>query len=483
MPRVVFLHGWSVTNTDTYGELPIRLVREAEAQDIDVSVQHIYLGRYVSFQDEVRVPDLAFAMEHAVQTEGLNNGERFYCITHSTGGPVVREWISRYHSGQAACPMSHLVMLAPANFGSALATLGKSRVGRLKAWFNGVEPGQGVLDWLCLGSSEANALNLAWIQEGSELIGPDKVFPFVLSGQTIDRKLYDNLNSYTGEPGSDGVVRLASANLNATYAVFKQTGAPDAKKFSALELAQPAVRAPRVPFRLIRGASHSGTDKGIMRSVAPSVGGAGAEVVQAVLRCFSVKTTASYEELAAKFSDETGAAQEDERLERVKSVFQATREFIHDRYAQLIFRVRDSDGQAVSDFDLLLTAGEKSNPNHLPEGFFQDRQANQQTRGVITYYLNYDVLVGNTEIPGVREATPGIEALGLEVHPRPEDGFVHFRKCRAQASRELLAALIHPNETTFIDIILTRVVHDEVLRLDNTIAPKPIPRKPGPAIN
>eukprot|EP01031_Cornospumella_fuschlensis_P043536 gene43536-53229_t len=44
-------------------------------------------------------------------------------------------------------------MLAPANFGSALAQLGKGRVGRLKAWFSGVEPGQGVLDWLELGSS------------------------------------------------------------------------------------------------------------------------------------------------------------------------------------------------------------------------------------------------------------------------------------------------------------------------------------------
>jgi len=483
MPRVIFLHGWSVTNTDTYGELPSRLVREAEAQNIDISVQHIYLGRYVSFQDEVRVPDLAFAMEHAVATEGLSNGERFYCITHSTGGPVVREWVERYHRAKSGCPMSHLVMLAPANFGSALATLGKSRVGRLKAWLNGVEPGQGVLDWLCLGSSEANALNLAWIREGEELIGPEQVFPFVLSGQTIDRKLYDNLNSYTGEPGSDGVVRVASANLNASYAVLKQSGLPDAKKFSVLELAQPVARPPAVPFRVIKGASHSGTDSGIMRSVAANLGGAGEEVVKAILRCLSVTTRAGYDELAAQFIEETRAVQEEERVERVKSVFQTTREFVHDRYAQLIFRVRDSDGQAVPDFDLLLTAGSKSSPNHLPEGFFQDRQANQQTRGVITYYLNYDILVGGAEIPGVREGNKGVEGLGLELHPRPEDGFVHFRKCRAPASSELLSQLVRPNETTFIDILLTRVVHDEVLRLDPTTTPKPIPKKPGPAIN
>ena len=48
--------------------------------------------------------------------------------------------------------MSHLIMLAPANYGSALAQLGKQRLSRIKSWFEGVEPGQGVLDWLELGS-------------------------------------------------------------------------------------------------------------------------------------------------------------------------------------------------------------------------------------------------------------------------------------------------------------------------------------------
>ena len=67
----------------------------------------------------------------------LARGDRFACITHSTGGPVVRDWWNRYYlePRQAPrCPMSHLVMLAPANFGSALAQLGKGRLSRVKAW-------------------------------------------------------------------------------------------------------------------------------------------------------------------------------------------------------------------------------------------------------------------------------------------------------------------------------------------------------------
>ena len=75
-------------------------------------------------------------------------------------------------------------MLAPANYGSALAQLGKQRLGRLMSWFEGVEPGQGVLDWLELGSTESWALNKEWIASDGTQIGPNGVFPFVITGQS-----------------------------------------------------------------------------------------------------------------------------------------------------------------------------------------------------------------------------------------------------------------------------------------------------------
>lgn len=53
-------------------------------------------------------------------------------------------------------------------------------------------------------------------------IAADGIFPFVLSGQTIDRKLNDNLNSYTCESGSDGVVRIAAANLRGRFIELEQ---------------------------------------------------------------------------------------------------------------------------------------------------------------------------------------------------------------------------------------------------------------------
>ena len=162
--RVIFVHGWSVTNTDTYGELPERLRAEAKKHpSIRLSMDHIHLSRYVSFRDEVRLDDLSRWFQAALERNiKLPDGERFICITHSTGGPVIRDWWQRYYLDTGnPCPMSHLIMLAPANFGSALAQLGKGRLSDIKSMFQGVEPGTGVLDWLELGRSKVSKSGLS----------------------------------------------------------------------------------------------------------------------------------------------------------------------------------------------------------------------------------------------------------------------------------------------------------------------------------
>ena len=85
---VVFVHGWSVTNLDTYGGLPTRLSAEAKALGIDIQLEEIYLGRYISFHDEVRVSDISRTFSAAVEDQFsglLKIGNRFMCITHSAG--------------------------------------------------------------------------------------------------------------------------------------------------------------------------------------------------------------------------------------------------------------------------------------------------------------------------------------------------------------------------------------------------------------
>jgi hypothetical protein len=471
--NLVFVHGWSVTNLNTYGQLPLRLRAELSAKGGNaVTVHEIWLGRYISFHDEVKLPDISRAFQSALDDQlatQIAAGERFACITHSTGGPVIRDWWDRYWKSNAnPCPMSHCIMLAPANFGSALAQLGKGTISRLKSWVDGVQPGQGVLDWLELGSQGAWELNTDWIVNAKSPAGANGFFPFVIIGQSIDRKFYDNLNSYTGEIGSDGVVRSAAANLNADMVIIKQTDADPTIEYHT---------APPTPFLIVKGKSHSGDDMGIMTSVkADPADAVSQETVNAILDCLAVNNDADYQKLITTFAAQTDANQQTEHLETVTDRFVTLtkRYFVHDRYCMVIFRLTDTEGNAISDFDLLFTAGDNS-PNHLPEGFFSDRQQNRSHKETITYFVNYDILKGAAAVTDgakeVRATTPGVDRLGLQVKPRPDAGFVHYRPLEIVAQPEFFAKMVKPNSTILVDIRLQRLVSKQVFRLEGPTGP------------
>src|SRR6478609_5325908 len=95
---ILFIHGWSVTNIDTYGDLPLRLQAEAARNNIDIRIENIFLGRYISFADEVTLSDIARAFEFAINEKLAVKKERYICITHSTGAPVLREWWQKFNS-------------------------------------------------------------------------------------------------------------------------------------------------------------------------------------------------------------------------------------------------------------------------------------------------------------------------------------------------------------------------------------------------
>jgi hypothetical protein len=310
------------------------------------------------------------------------------------------------------------------------------------------------------------------------------IFPFVITGQTIDRKLYDNLNTYTGESGSDGVVRVAAANLRASYIRLEQpVPILHGSELSAHELVISEHKlAPPTPLRVVRQKSHSGEEKGIMRSVNARVTQDGSsETIAAIMACIQVKTIAQYRALDKQFAAETVAVQSDELVEVESRLLLKPRVFIHDRYSMVIFRVIDTGGYPVKDFDLLIT-GEDSDPNRLPSGFFVDRQRNRLSPETITYYFNYAMMSGAQEIRDdagkvIRPAVSGIKNLGLEIRPRPEEGFVRYLPCRIEANPELMAKAIVPNQTTMVEIVLQRIVDAKVFRLDGPIDRMPTRRQ------
>jgi len=478
MTTLVFVHGWSVTNTATYGQLPQRLREQAAAAGIPLQLADIWLSEYVSFDDAVTMADLVRAFDHALRDLHLLDAS-FACITHSTGGPVVREWLRAQRERPAThstIRLSHLVMLAPANFGSALAQLGKSTIGRLKSWFAGVEPGQRILDWLELGSAGSLSLNLDHIH-GDDPAARGQ-FLFVLTGDRPDRKLYDHLNSYTGEDGSDGVVRIAAANLNAQHAVLSpQPSGGNGVDTLALVLA----RSPRSAFKLVAGAAHSGDAQGIMASAAPAT-------VDAILRCLAVRDDHGYAALCQAFEREN-AARDADKVELEPVGLFAPRVHIHDPRSLLVVRLADEAGEPLDRAGFLLTAGPDASADQMPDGFLIDRQANSKQRCTFSLFLDYSLLAGDGRVADprnsrktLRPAVASHRPYGARVQPIDLAGLVHHALARSSPDDDLLDILA-PHQATVLDVVLPRKLHEGVFRLTRQAPPddfsKPVP---GPLI-
>jgi hypothetical protein len=468
---VIFVHGWSVQDTHTYGELPAWLQSQGAAGGLPIEVGNVYLGKYISFDDSVTLDDIGRAFDQAIRDELAAKGtgkERFACITHSTGGPVVRKWMDLFWKDKLArCPLSHLVMLAPANHGSALAQLGKSRIGRIKSFVvDGVAPGERVLDWLELGSEQSWALNQSWLEYECVEAG---VYPFVLAGQRIDRGLYDALNSYTDEAGSDGVVRAAAANLNYGYLrVLQQEGDPKLEK---------RLRTARTAFGILPGQAHSGNTKGIIRSV--TLANAGTHpTAQWVLRCLRVGSARTYAQLVRDLDALTGKTQTDEARETVGGLFRRT--YTTSRYSMIVFRVVDDRGEVLSDYDLFLTAGPDYSEQDLPPGFFVDRQRNRRHPGKLTYYVDYDVLRDGLKRAKVQGK------LGFRVVARPTgqpgERLVFYQPLDFRSTFDTLSQYLVPNETVMVELQLRRCVDATVFRMTNDLKPGPIEARPSGAL-
>lgn len=214
---IVILHGWS-DESDSFEPLAQRLAQSGR------TAVPLWLGDYVSLDDDVTLPDIAQRLE-AVLRERIASGELqapMDMIVHSTGGLVARQWLVDHDRHRAAAGghrwLHRLVMLAPANHGSRLAATGKSMVGRLtKGLGNWFQTGTQVLSALELGSPYQWGLVLQDVLHEPSLgpagpftYGPDACLPFTLTGS---RGYTSLLRRVLNEDGADGVVRVAAANL------------------------------------------------------------------------------------------------------------------------------------------------------------------------------------------------------------------------------------------------------------------------------
>jgi hypothetical protein len=200
--------------------------------------------------------------------------------------------------------------------------------------------------------------------------------------------------------------------------------------------------------------------------------------VDAILRCLRIGKAAEYLSLCDEFDAENAAHQDvSQRLEIEHVPVLPDRQYIHDPHAMVIFRLLDSENIGSPDVKVLLTAGPNNDPNQLPENFMTDRQFNRRS-GNLTFFLNHATLTGCPAIPGRKAGEVARLALiprppyGLRIMPRDGEHFVEYWMAELDTDVQNLLPLVAPNETTIIDIRMTRIVREGVYRLTQQLGPR-----------
>ena len=131
--KLLIVHGYSDGST-SFTAMGDFLV----ARGLYAAADVCYLD-YSSMDDQATFQDFADKLDadHRLRL----GGERVDVICHSTGSLVVRAWLAlhaeraRRRRSDEDCPVDRLLCFAPANFGSDLAGLGQSFLGKFRTTF------------------------------------------------------------------------------------------------------------------------------------------------------------------------------------------------------------------------------------------------------------------------------------------------------------------------------------------------------------
>ncbi len=405
-------------------------------------------------QDEITLPDLGNAMIVALNDADIpQERHSFDLIVHSTGGLVGREYLRQVcyseegHLDASLTPVRHFVFLAPANFGSPLAHVGKSMFGRLfKGWkWDGfMETGTGVLNALELASPYSAQLAMTDLFDpGFPIFDPCNTLATVMVG-TVGYD--DRFKRILHENGSDGTVRVSTANLNAKYvkAYFRDPElTPDMKVVSA--------NCPEIPFAVFKRNHGNITEPTAIDD----------QVGELLLKALRVTKSGypEHREYCRELTAETYAA-------GLKSRSNSDKEKFH-QYMNVVFYVHDQFGNPVDDYFIELyqedddedTVFEKINREIL-----EDVHVNRSSGAWRSLYFDMDDMkdliethAGEVSLSLV--AARVSELIGYANPPDvPETGGVPVLSQKNKS-------FFFPNQTLLVEIEINRTQSAEVFRL------------------
>ncbi|MHB8523486.1 MAG: esterase/lipase family protein [Limisphaerales bacterium] len=434
MPTVI-IHGWS---DHAFSFVPLQ---QALSKRLGTPVPTISLAEWLSLDDLVAYDDLVTRMDAVWTAYGLSrNPGAVEVITHSTGALLIRDWMVRFFA-PGASPVKHLVMLAPANFGSPLAHKGTSFIGRVVKGWNApkaFEVGAMILKGLELASPYTWTLATKDLFMGDPYFGPGRILATVLVGNAG----YTGISAAANEPGSDGTVRVSTANLNAARLSVDLTNLA-APRFSGPQNINGAAG-----FLVLDGLNHS--------SICDPNQTAMMDAVVTGLRI-----------------DDTAFNAYRAKLDLATQAVMAKREGDSDRYywgyQNTVFLVKDQFGAHVQDYFLeFYGSGDDTFWENLFHGkVIEDVHPFSDDTGyrsmlIDTKRLRDALAAGASGTPLQFSLTASPDIANNEV------GYATFSDADIGAitiPAEQIPLFFQPNRTLFVEVTITRKQKDEIFKL------------------
>lgn len=359
---VVIIHGYS-----DEGKNAARWCEELKKLGYDTR-ELLHVVDYVSLSNEVTIKDIAEGFDRALRIQaGLDQGQEFDAIVHSTGMLVIRAWLVTYERGQAQARskrLKHLIGLAPATFGSPMAHKGRSTLG---AVFKGnrrfgpdfMEAGDVVLSGLELASAYTWKLAHADLLSERAVFGPnaDTPYPFIFVGL----KDYGLLKRVATEPGTDGTVRWAGCGFNVRQINVDLTQEPSDvnRRVTFGEWSNT-----RVPLVLLPDYNH-GSIFGEPKD----------DLVGAVREALAVESEQEYREWARRWEEPNEANRQRGNC---------------DRWQQFITHLVDERGDGIPDYYVeLYTVNNAGEPEEI-DAWAEDVHAWREDPSYRCYHVNLD---------------------------------------------------------------------------------------------
>jgi hypothetical protein len=368
----------------------------------------------------------------------------FDAIVHSTGMLVLRSWLTNPNAPPSRLKLlKHLVALAPATFGSPIASKGRSLLGRI--FIGSKDPfGPDFLDSgnLVLGNLELGS-EFTWNLAHKDLIeqklyGPDNTTPYVF--------VFDGTNDYgrlaeiflpEDQEGSDGVVRWSGVALNTRKITLNLSVAKDGVQWADWSN---LLDIPMIP---VAGVHHNQ-----IMSEPPE------ELISLVLKALDVETKEQF----VKFHSDVIANAEVVKEGRAKQK--------GNTWQQFVVHAKDNHGSPITDYSIQIVAKAPDGSETAVSDFEKDVHPYAADSSFRCFHVRLDGLVN--QIAGKRLiariiARTGTKLLGYQGYgsnvaqgATPDFGPVDLDISDFDGSQPGKPSVFYPFTTTLIEIILNR---------------------------